>query len=76
MQSACEPPLGPAAGADGADEKPCPIGATPCEGNASGVFIGFIGAEPLIGGNADVLACCGGGAAACPGSGAGNATCA
>jgi hypothetical protein len=40
------------------------------------VFIGFIGALPLTGGNADVLACCGAGAVICPGNGAGNATCA
>ncbi|GAA3841727.1 hypothetical protein GCM10022626_05910 [[Pseudomonas] carboxydohydrogena] len=40
------------------------------------MFIGFIGALPLIGGNALVFACCGAGAAACPGNGAGNAICA
>jgi hypothetical protein len=42
------------------------------------VFSGFIGALPLIGGNAELLALagCGGGAAACPGNGAGNAICA
>jgi hypothetical protein len=40
------------------------------------VFIGFIGALPLIGGNPPVFACCGAGAAVCPGNGAGNATCA
>jgi hypothetical protein len=41
------------------------------------VFIGFIGALPLIGGKPEgVLVFCGGGGAICPGNGAGNATCA